>query len=270
LPLLFSKENAADSTPVTFLPVITSVNHQNDRGRVTFRFYGELSFFLSASAAENAIPYFFNGKPSVKDAIEAQHVPHTEVGSIFIDETPVDFNAHLFDTQHIDVHPIISPVTTACPIRLSPPPQLRFVADVHLGRLTRYLRLLGFDVFYKRHFDDPDIIRCSLREQRTILTRDRRLLHIKDVTHGCCLHSQIATEQLHQLTVRYNLKENAQPFSRCPTCNGLLHDVGKQSVIDRLEPKTILHYDAFRQCDSCGKVFWKGSHMTMLEKVTHL
>ena len=244
-----------------------SAGNDNDAGSVTFRFDGELSFFLSPEQKANTFTYRFDGRPSVKDAIEAHHVPHTEVGCILINGSPSDFTAHLYDTQHIEVYPVISETAVSCPLQLRSTPALRFVADVHLGKLTRYLRLLGFDVFYKRDFDDPDIIRCALKETRIILTRDRRMLHVKEIDHGCCLHSQNAAEQLHQLNERYSLKDNTKPFSRCLTCNGLLHDVEKDTIIDRLEPKTIRYYKNFKQCESCGKVFWRGSHIEALEKV---
>lgn len=247
--------------------MLKSQNHISKAGSVTLRFYGELSFFLLPERKDNIFTYRFKGTPSVKDAIEAHHVPHTEVGCIRIDDLPVDFSAHLSDMQHIDVYPVISKEALLCPLLLRPPPEIRFVADVHLGKLTRFLRLSGFDVFYKCHFNDPDIIKCALREKRIILTRDRRMLHVKEVVHGCCLHSQDAVEQLQQLNERYSLSKVADPFSRCLSCNGLLHNVDKKLIIDQLEPKTIRYYSDFKQCGSCGKVFWKGSHIESLMKV---
>ena len=246
-----------------------SGNNDSGTGSVTFRFHGELGFFLSEEQQEHLFTYRFKGNPSVKDAIEAHNVPHTEVGCIKINNVPVDFSEHLSDTQYIDVYPVVSAETTDCSLKLRSPPQLRFVADVHLGKCTRYLRLFGYDVFYRRHFNDEDIVRTALREKRIILTRDRRLLHIKEVEHGCCLHSQNAVEQLQQLNKRYSLSEGAKPFTRCLSCNGILSEVDKQSVIDQLEPKTIQYYNDFKKCDACGKIFWRGSHIEVLEKVLH-
>ena len=131
-----------------------------------FSFYEELNDFLDATQQQNILPYFFKGNPAVKDAIEAIGIPHTEVNVIFIGNRRVSFDYQLQDQDHVFVYPLFQswqPITT-------------FILDVHLGKLARYLRLLGLDVFYNNSYDDNRIIQTGLATDRIILTRDVQLL----------------------------------------------------------------------------------------------
>ncbi len=238
--------------------------------RAGFHFHGELNYFLRETLRDREFDYAFDGTPSVKDAIEANRIPHTEVGYILANGVPVDFSYHLRHGDRIAVFPEKSALTGTCPVRLRPPPDPVFIADVHLGTLSRYLRLLGFDVTYDSTLDDPEIVRRAVAQRRIILTRDRVLLHAKVIVHGCCLHSDDPLEQLGEVVSRYDLKHSARPLTRCLVCNGTLREVSKERILDRLEPKTKIHYDTFRQCDSCGKVFWRGSHFGKLDKVLRI
>jgi uncharacterized protein with PIN domain len=233
----------------------------------SFLFHDELNDFLSGEKRNRRFLYHFKGKPSVKDAIEANHVPHTEVGCILLNDTPVSFTTHIFNRDRVEVFPVCHSVTAACNLKLRPEPEPDFIADVHLGKLTRLLRMLGCDVFYDRYYDDMQIIRRALRENRIILTRDRRLLHKKEIVHGCCLHSQDSREQLGEVVKRYGLTGKSHPFSRCMSCNGILHTVHKEKIADRLEPKTKRYFNRFSECDRCGKVYWQGSHFLQLQDI---
>jgi hypothetical protein len=140
-----------------------------------FRFYEELNDFLAPVLRKRAFSYAFNGTPSVKDAIEAIGVPHTEVDLVLVDGKSVDFTRRLAGGERVAVYPVferldISQVTRlrARPLRVT-----RFVLDVHLGKLARYLRLLGFDTCYRNDYDDDAIIGLARGESRIILTRDK-------------------------------------------------------------------------------------------------
>ncbi|MBN1309247.1 MAG: Mut7-C ubiquitin/RNAse domain-containing protein [Chitinispirillaceae bacterium] len=236
----------------------------------TFRFLDELNDFLPKERRGREFSYAFRGKPSIKDAIEANHIPHTEVGCIVADGIPVDFSYHLLNGNRVSVHPVRAAVSRSSPVRLRAFPAPLFIADVHLGKLARYLRLLGFDVAYDQKLDDTGIVRRAVEERRIILTRDRRLLHAKVIIHGCCLHHQEPQAQLREVIDRYDLKKRLHPFSRCLACNGILQRVAKGSIIRRLEPKTRLYYEKFKQCVVCGKIYWRGSHCERLREVLEL
>jgi uncharacterized protein len=145
---------------------------------------------------------------------------------------------------------------------------LKFILDVHLGKLARLLRLLGFDVWYDNQYLDKEIINLIKIEQRIVLTRDIGLLKQRAVVWGYWLRSQNSFRQLEEVFDRYQLKKSVQPFSRCLLCNGLLHTVQKINVLNLLPSRTQLFYNEFFQCQDCKKVYWKGSHYErMLQQV---
>ena len=135
------------------------------------------------------------------------------------------------------------------------------MVDVNLGRLARLLRLLGFDVLYSNAYADDEIVAISEAQGRIVLTRDRRLLHAKAVTHGTWVRSVWPRRQVDEVVRRFDLAGQIRPFSRCADCNGLIEPVAKEQVEARLEPKTKKYFDRFYRCRACGKVYWEGSHV---------
>ncbi|MBM4201476.1 MAG: twitching motility protein PilT, partial [Gammaproteobacteria bacterium] len=91
--------------------------------------------------------------------------------------------------------------------------------------------------------------------------RDRRLLFMKCITHGYWVRSVIADRQLEEVLDRFDLRPQIHPFQRCIVCNGMLEEVAKAEVFERLEPRTRLYYDRFHRCRGCGKIYWEGSHV---------
>ncbi len=233
---------------------------------IEFRFFGALNDFLPLHRRERWFEYAFTGPQSVKHLIEALHVPHPEVGGIRVNAQGVTFDYLPRHGDRIAVYPI-GAVDGCPPLRplLERPP--RFLADNHLGRLTAYLRLLGFDTHYDPHLDDADLAAQAGAQQRVLLTRDRRLLFRSAVTYGYWVRAQHPEAQIREVVIRFNLKVLVRPFSRCLRCNGELHRVSKQAVLDRLEPKTRRYFNEFSQCDRCGQVYWAGSHFARLEHI---
>jgi uncharacterized protein with PIN domain len=93
-----------------------------------------------------------------------------------------------------------------------------------------------------------------------LLTRDRRLLHHRGLIHGYWVRATLPQEQVGEVLHRFQLERHAVPFSRCLACNGRIRSVPKAEVIGQLEPRTAQCYNAFFRCDTCGKVYWRGSH----------
>ena len=145
---------------------------------------------------------------------------------------------------------------------LDPEPfvECKFIADVHLGRLAKYLRLCGFDTVYEVTLDDREIINLSLKENRIILTRDKELLKNRHVIQSFRIMSAEPVEQLKEVLGRYNLINNLHPFSRCMICNGEVVCVRKEEIESTLQPRTRSYYNEFRKCYNCGKIYWEGSH----------
>lgn len=233
------------------------------------RFYAELNDFLPEDRRQREFTYGFVGTPSVKDTIEAIGVPHTEVDVILVDGQSVDFAHLLKGGERVAVYPVferydVSPVT-----RLRPAPlrETRFIADVHLGTLARNLRLLGFDTTWKRDLDDETIIDTAARERRIILTRDKGILKNGNVTHGYWLRATDPEEQLQEVILALDLATSIEPYRRCMECNGELVDIARSDAARAVPLQVFLVYRDFKRCRSCGRVYWRGSHLGRLDKV---
>jgi len=235
----------------------------------TFRFYAELNDFLPEERRQREFTYEFLGSPAVKDAIEALGVPHVEVDLILVNGRSVPFSYRLQPGDRVAVYPMfefldISPLT-----RLRPRPLRRpaFVADVHLRKLARLLRLLGFDVVFRDDADDPELVELSVREGRILLTRDRQLLKHGALTHGYFVRSERPVEQVREVIRRFDLAGQVRPFTRCLECGGPLERVAKEQVLDRIPPRTAAWLDEYVLCQGCGKLYWRGTHYGRLERL---
>lgn len=232
-----------------------------------FRFHGELNDFLPRSGKDKQCRYEFDRNPSVKDSIEAIGAPHTEVDLIIANGLSIGFDYHLADGDEVEVYPVSNEVNISPRVNLRDEPIPVFIVDVNLGKLARLLRMSGFDAVFKNDYNDHDVARIAHEQQRIVLTRDRRLLRHKIITHGYWIRSSEPRKQLIEVLDRFTLWDDINPFNRCLECNGIIKSVPKEEVLDRLEPKTVLYYDEFFKCSDCGKVYWKGTHYDHMNSV---
>jgi hypothetical protein len=198
--------------------------------------------------------------------IESCGVPHPEVDFIVVNGKEVDFDYGVMNEAEIEVYPpeIQSPQFRKQ--RLQVHAISCFVANGHLGKLTRNLRLLGFDVAYDPRAHDRQLLDVMDRENRALLTRDRRLLMHAVVRTGYCPRSQDPDEQTVEVIRRFNLPGLIAPFTRCLRCNASLQEITKADIIEELEPLTKMYYEQFRRCTGCGQIYWPGSHFPKLQK----
>ena len=240
---------------------VTQIEHVSE-----FRFYAELNDFLKPSQARGTFAYRYHGTPAVKDAVEALGVPHTEVDLILVNGASVGFGYRLKHGDRVAVYPVFESLDIAGLTHLRPRAlrKPRFICDVHLGRLARRLRLLGFDVSYSNSATGPEIVAEALAERRIIVTRDRGILKQRAVTHGYLVRSARVAEQVVELLDRFDLRGQINPFSRCARCNGMVKAVAKQEVVHKLPPRTRQHYKSFRRCRHCGAIYWRGAHVAAL------
>src|SRR5437867_1340940 len=213
---------------------------------VRLNFHGDLDFFLGSKLRSGIVSRALNEKTSVKDVIESCGVPHSEVDLILVNGEAVGFDYGVTSDAEIEVYG----VQTSCPQyekkRLQPTGFRRFVADGHLGGITRNLRLLGFDVAYDPQAQDHQLLDLMTREDRALLTRDRRLLMHAIVKTGYCPRSQNAAEQTIEIIRRFRLADSIAPFTRCLRCYAPLQTVTKGDITEKLEPLTKRYYEEFR------------------------
>lgn len=254
----------------------------------TFWFHGSLNDFLSATRRGQPIVREFEASPGVMDLIQALGVPHPEVDLIVVNGRPVGFDHRVRPDDRIDVFGLGGPLDVlearAAPVRGAadipgaggrpglipmPPDPPRFVLDGHLGRLARYLRMLGFDCRYDRNAADDELARLSAEEGRILLTRDRGLLKRSIVRLGYLVRDDDPRRQLVEVVGRYGLAGTARPFSRCVRCNGEIEPVARSDVAERLagEPRTLRYFETFGRCAGCGSIYWQGSHFDRMSRL---
>ena len=233
---------------------------------VTFRFFAELNDFLPHDRRQQAYLYDVPGRPSVKDAIEAQGVPHTEVALIRLNGDVSPFSALLNEGDHIAVYPIFTGIDLdqlSNPYACIPPEPIRFVADIHLGKLAASLRMLGFDTAYGEEADE-ELAAKSVQEKRVLLTRDLGLLKRGQIQYGYYPRATDPKKQVVEVLRRYQLIDSIHPFQRCSLCNGLIQAVPKASIQSLVPQGIYTEQDTFHQCLQCEQVYWKGSHYDRL------
>jgi uncharacterized protein with PIN domain len=235
--------------------------------RADFCFHAELNHFLSPNKRQVSFPYYFKERASIKDTIESLGVPHPEIEVILVNTKSVDFSYIVQDGDSIQVYPVSASKEILSPISLRPqlPTILRFVLDVHLGKLAASVRMLGFDTLYRNDYDDQELAQISASEQRILLTRDKGLLMRSLVTFGYYVRATNPEQQIVEVMRRYDLFNKVLPFQRCIRCNGLLEPVEKEAIIDQLPQKTRIAIDEFHRCRECSQIYWRGSHYEKMQ-----
>ena len=181
---------------------------------------------------------------------------------ILVKNKSVKFTYKLKDGDDVSVYPVFESFDISNIQRLRPKPLRRpkFVLDVHLGTLARYMRMFGFDTKYENDYSDEQIIEISIKEKRAILTRDLGILKQTRVTHGYWVRNTKPVKQIEEIIERFDLKNAIKEFSRCITCNSILKPVKKEKVVDKVPAKVYNYQTKFYLCKECNKVYWKGSH----------
>ena len=235
--------------------------------QIKIHFYHSLNDFIAPALSATEIIHNFDRKASVKDMIESFNVPHPEVELILVNGIAINFNYIVQDKDSIQVYPADgSPeVKRLLPLRpeLSRPPV--FVVDSNLGKLARYLRLLGFDCLYRNDFGDATVATIASEQQRIVLTRDRSLLQRSIITHGYFVRTNLPKIQTREVLKRFNLYPLIKPLTRCTHINGKLMETGKQQIAHCLEPLTRKYYEKFLVCPECSQIYWQGGHYVRIK-----
>lgn len=139
----------------------------------------------------------------------------------------------------------------------------KFIADVNVGRLAKWLRILGYDTLFQNNLDDGELVRIAVRESRILLTRDTRILRRGLVFTGelklILVRPSKLREQIRQVVKELNLKVPT-PFSLCPECNQSLIPREKSEIRDLVPPYVFQTQSHYMQCPSCQRIYWRGTH----------
>ncbi|WP_392530434.1 Mut7-C RNAse domain-containing protein [Nostoc sp. C117] len=233
-----------------------------------FYFHAELNHFLPRHQKQVRISHSFAERASIKDMIESLGVPHPEVDFIEVNGEYVNFSYIVCDGDTINVYPSSARDTITPTVSVIPKPLsiIRFVLDIHLGKLATSLRLLGFDSLYRNDYEDEELAQISYSQERIILTRDKGLLMRSLVRYGYYVRNTNPQQQILEVLQRFDLFKLISPFQRCLRCNGLLEPVDKQSIIEELLENVRAQIDRFQRCQDCDRIYWKGSHYQRLQQ----
>jgi uncharacterized protein with PIN domain len=228
------------------------------KAEITMSFDAGLHIFVAAAKRRAGAVVETDGTSSLGHLVEALGVPLTEVGELVVDGQVVQPSHVAVSGEHIEVRKLVFPQRVEGP--------LRFLLDIHLGTLARRLRVLGIDAAYETpDIGDAALATRSARERRVMLSRDRGLLHRRELFAGAYVYSHKPTEQLDEILTRF--EPDLAPWTRCTACNGVLRPVAKEEMQDRLESGTVRNYDAFAECESCGQAYWHGAHSASLDAI---
>ncbi|HVP41555.1 MAG TPA: Mut7-C RNAse domain-containing protein [Candidatus Krumholzibacteriaceae bacterium] len=140
---------------------------------------------------------------------------------------------------------------------------MKFITDGMLGKLTRWLRLLGFDVEYANDMEDKKLMTIAKKEKRILLTRDLELFQQANAhsVDAFLVEGRTEAERLACMAKKYKFPlEIDITVSRCPKCNAQIKPVDKDSVADKVEKATFTYYNEFWQCPNCAQIYWQGAH----------
>jgi uncharacterized protein with PIN domain len=144
---------------------------------------------------------------------------------------------------------------------------VKFILTKELGRLTKWLRILGFDAVYFVEKNRPQLIIESLREDRIILTRDRLIRDIRGVRVINIKHDNVK-DQLQQLLTELDIKpEDISLFSRCLVCNKALESIAKEELKGKVPDYVYNTHEEFSLCKTCKRIYWQGSHLGKVKEI---
>jgi uncharacterized protein with PIN domain len=146
----------------------------------------------------------------------------------------------------------------------------KFLADNNIGKLARWLRMVGYDTLLFKQKDDNQMIKTALSEGRVILTKDSQFMRRRLVTSGRIRAINITQDdpklQLKQVVERLNINYHFRPFSLCLECNQELMARGKEEVQNRVPTHVFETQTQYMECPACHRIYWRGTHWQAMAK----
>jgi uncharacterized protein with PIN domain len=200
------------------------------------------------------------------EAIKKLGVPLQEVELLVIGKESVGLTYVLEEGDRVSVYPVfdsfdVGPITQ---VQNRPLRRLRFVLDVHLGKLAHLLRMLGFDALYQNDYAREELVRVARDDDRILLSKGRKIIEQCDLPAAYQVKSSDPREQLIEILRRFDLRRSVRPFRLCLHCNGVLIPIQKERIIGRLPPRVRNLNRAFTICPACDRIYWKGAHVVRM------
>jgi uncharacterized protein with PIN domain len=143
---------------------------------------------------------------------------------------------------------------------------MKFAVDKMLGRLAKWLRILGYDTLFDPYVSSATIAEQAKEEHRIFFTRDLKLTKNSDPLSFFIVQSENYREQLREVVGHFQLDTSSHLFTRCTICNKEILPVEKDMVKDRIPEKSALNFEKFYQCPQCKRVYWGGTHTQNTER----
>ena len=140
----------------------------------------------------------------------------------------------------------------------------KFIVDNNVGKLAKWLRMMGYDTLFFNGSNDSRMIATALNEDRVILTRDTQIMKRRVVTNGrlkaILIQSDEPELQMHQVIDALHLDHQFKPFTICLECNQPLLEKSKQQVKDLVPPYVFQTQKQYMECPACHRIYWRGTH----------
>ena len=142
---------------------------------------------------------------------------------------------------------------------------MKFVVDCMLGKLAKWLKILGFDALFFSKIEDDELIAIARNQSRILLTKDTGLIQRAKNVETLFLESEEWQEQIRQVMEHFNLRERVDPHTRCIDCNVVLKNLPKKNAKNLVSAFVFEQADSFALCPNCGRIFWRGTHFKDME-----
>lgn len=229
---------------------------------IHFRFYEELNDYLPESNRREWFVMDIESATTIRTILKKLVVPIEEIDLILVNQQSQGLDYQLHNEDRVSIYPVFElfDISSVSKIRIKPLRTLKFIGDVHLGRLCKYLRMLGFDTLYFKNYTVEQLIELSRQGRRILLSKDQKLGKHPKVNHWYWVRSSDPMEQIRDLYEKLDLEGNIDPLTRCIKCNNEIISIPKKEVMQKIQPRTAKYYEEFFRCPNCERIYWKGSH----------
>jgi uncharacterized protein with PIN domain len=148
--------------------------------------------------------------------------------------------------------------------------EIKFIVDNNVGKLAKWLRIMGYDALLFSGEDDSRMVKVALAQNRVILTKDTQIMSRRLVTSGrlkaILIEDDDIEAQLHQVVEALNLDYHFRPFSICLECNQCLIEKDKDAVRELVPPYVFKTQGLYMECPSCHRLYWRGTHWQAMSR----